>query len=279
MNRRRRAAEEHGWRPACVHGSSRRFPRERRTSLGYVTYRNFVGSRVLPGSYSLPGRLTPQMSHDPKMSDYGEDLRQKRDRGVVRVLYIVLWLNVAVAAVKIVLGSRTGALSLFADGLHATLDASSNVVARVGGDRRRAEARRRASLWSPSLRNAGLSIGLLILSGMGVVLGLWQGITGTGRRPTCGCVGGHRRDVHRRQFCDHHRYEARRAKDLASNLLEADAGHTASDTLGAAAVLGSFVFVHFGWGWADLVAAVVVFCAHWPYRVEGAQRQHRHPRR
>ena len=84
------------------------------------------------------------------------------------------------AAVKLVLGSRTGALSLFADGLHATLDASSNVVGLVGI----AVARRPADAGHPYGHRrfetlAALSIGLLILSGMGVILsGLWQGIMG-----------------------------------------------------------------------------------------------------
>ena len=195
-----------------------------------------------------------------KMNGRGEDLRQKRDRGVVRVLYIVLGLNIAVAAVKLALGSRTGALSLFADGLHATLDASSNVVGLVGI----AVARRPADAGHPYGHRrfetlAALSIGLLILSGMGVILsGLWQGIMGHRAPPDVSLESGAIVALSIVVNFGISRYEARRAKELASNVLEADAGHTASDTLGALAVLGSFVFVHFGWAWADLVAAVVV---------------------
>ena len=51
---------------------------------------------------------------------------------VVRVLYRVLVLNVAVAAVKIALGYVTGAVSILSDGFHSLTDAASNVVALVG---------------------------------------------------------------------------------------------------------------------------------------------------
>jgi cation diffusion facilitator family transporter len=54
------------------------------------------------------------------------------------------------------------------------------------------------------------------------------------------------------------RYESRRAFELKSALLEADAGHTMSDTMGACGVLLSFGAVALGFGRADLVAAVLV---------------------
>jgi divalent metal cation (Fe/Co/Zn/Cd) transporter len=54
--------------------------------------------------------------------------RRRRDREVARVLWVVFGLNLAVAAVKLTVGAATGALSLLADGVHALLDASSNVA-------------------------------------------------------------------------------------------------------------------------------------------------------
>ena len=51
---------------------------------------------------------------------------------VVRVLYRVLVLNLAVALVKIVLGYATGAVSILSDGFHSLTDSASNVVALVG---------------------------------------------------------------------------------------------------------------------------------------------------
>ena len=51
---------------------------------------------------------------------------------VVRVLYRVLVLNLAVALVKIALGYATGAVSILSDGFHSLTDSASNVVALVG---------------------------------------------------------------------------------------------------------------------------------------------------
>ena len=51
---------------------------------------------------------------------------------VVRVLYRVLALNLAVAIVKIGLGYATGAVSIVSDGFHSLTDSASNVVALVG---------------------------------------------------------------------------------------------------------------------------------------------------
>src|SRR5689334_15673956 len=105
---------------------------------------------------------------------------KERDRGVRRVLILVLGLNLTVAAVKLALSARTGALSLLADGIHALLDASSNVVALIGI----AVAARPADAGHPYGHRrfetlAALCIGLFILSGMaGIVRGLWDGIGG-----------------------------------------------------------------------------------------------------
>jgi len=51
---------------------------------------------------------------------------------VARVLYQVLFLNLAVAFAKIILGSYTGAVSIVSDGFHSLTDSASNVVGLVG---------------------------------------------------------------------------------------------------------------------------------------------------
>ena len=124
------------------------------------------------------------MKHDRRVSDtIGSLPRLERDRRVRRVLFIVLGLNLSVAAIKLTLSAVTGALSLLADGIHALLDASSNVVGIVGI----AVAARPADAGHPYGHRrfetlAASCIGLLILSGMaGIVRGLWEGLAG--RRP------------------------------------------------------------------------------------------------
>ena len=51
---------------------------------------------------------------------------------VGRVLYQVLFLNLAVAFAKIGLGTYTGAVSIVSDGFHSLTDSASNVVGLVG---------------------------------------------------------------------------------------------------------------------------------------------------
>ena len=176
------------------------------------------------------------------------------------MLWLVLGLNLAVAAVKLVVGVGTGALSLLADGVHALLDASSNVVGLVGI----AFASRPADAGHPYGHRrfetlAAVIIGLLILGGMaGVVRGIWDGMMGHRAAPTVTWISAGFVFVTIVANLGISRYEARRAVDLKSALLAADAGHTLSDTFGAIAVLVSFGGVALGFRWADMIAAVVV---------------------
>jgi cation diffusion facilitator family transporter len=59
-------------------------------------------------------------------------MQQARAREVSRILWIVLFLNVAVAVAKLAYGRWSGAVAMSADGLHSMLDAMSNVVLLVG---------------------------------------------------------------------------------------------------------------------------------------------------
>lgn len=59
-------------------------------------------------------------------------LSADRYRSVVRVLWRVLFLNLAVAVAKIALGYFTGAVSILSDGFHSLTDGASNVVALIG---------------------------------------------------------------------------------------------------------------------------------------------------
>jgi cation diffusion facilitator family transporter len=190
----------------------------------------------------------------------GSDRRRERDRGVTRVLVIVLLLNLAVAAIKLVLGKYTGALSLVADSLHAMLDASSNVVGLVGI----AVAGRPADAGHPYGHRrfetlAALGIGMFILSGLGGILyEVMQGLTGARPAPNVSWASAAIVLVTILANLAISRYESRRAAELKSALLEADAGHTMSDTMGACGVLISFGAVALGFRQADLVAAVLV---------------------
>jgi cation diffusion facilitator family transporter len=201
------------------------------------------------------------MKHDRHVSDIAVSPPwRERDRGVRRVLFVVLGLNLTVAAVKLALSAKTGALSLLADGIHALLDACSNVVGLVGI----AAAARPADAGHPYGHRrfetlAALCIGLLILSGMaGILQGLWEGIAGRRALPEVTALSAVVLALTIVANFAISRYETRKGVELRSGVLQADAGHTLSDTLGALAVLASFAAAWLGFRAADLVAAVVV---------------------
>jgi cation diffusion facilitator family transporter len=176
------------------------------------------------------------------------------------VLWIVLGLNVGVATVKLGVGTAIGSLALFADGVHATLDGSANIVGLVGvflaarpPDAGHPYGHRRFEAI------AALLIGLLIGAGMiEVVSGIVEGFSGSRPPPdvSWSSTAAVAATVVVNLFIT--RYEARRGRELKSALLSADAAHTAADTLGALSVLASFGAVALGVRWADLAAAIVV---------------------
>lgn len=187
--------------------------------------------------------------------------RGARERGVARVLWFVLLLNVAVAAAKLGFGVVTGALSLLADGVHALLDASSNVVALVG----LAAAARPPDAGHPYGHRrfetiTAAVIGFLIAAGMfelvrsAVIAAIYGRDAPTITWASAATVAA---TIVANLFIS--RYEARRGRELKSEILTADAGHTMSDALGALAVLASFGAIALGAPpWVDLIAVVVV---------------------
>ena len=55
-----------------------------------------------------------------------------RTRGIRRVLWIVLGLNLAVAAAKYLYGAASGSIAMQADGFHSLFDGTSNVIGLIG---------------------------------------------------------------------------------------------------------------------------------------------------
>lgn len=183
-----------------------------------------------------------------------------RDRSVRRVLWVVMFLNLAVAATKLILSGWTGSLSLVADGVHALLDAASNVVGLIGirmasapPDHEHPYGHRRFETL------ASLIIGFFIAAGLWEILQtIFRALTGARSTPhvTWIATAGVALTIAVNFFIT--KYESREARRLNSSILEADAGHTAADTLGAFAVLASFGGVALGFVWADVIAASVV---------------------
>ncbi len=178
---------------------------------------------------------------------------------VSRVLYRVLWLNLAVALVKIALGYSTGAVSILSDGFHSLTDSASNVVALVGIS----VARRPPDANHPyghRKYETMASVGILVF----LILVLVQVLTSAADRLISGGTP--------RVFPEGIglmavtlvvnvlvvAYELREGRRLKSEVLKADAKHTRSDVLTSGAVLGALLGVWWGYPLLDPMAALVV---------------------
>lgn len=185
---------------------------------------------------------------------------RERHRGVRRVFIITLVFNAVVALTKAGYGYLSHSLSLGADSLHSVLDASANVLALLGlrwaaapADARHPYGHRKIEIL------AALGIGVLIVIGMfEFAAAAVRSLLGHAQAPRIGAGGFAVVLATMGVNAAVTRYEARKARQLASPLLHADARHTQSDLYASGAVLASFVAVRAGYLWADGVAALIL---------------------
>jgi len=183
----------------------------------------------------------------------------ERSRRITYLLWLILVLNLAVAAAKLIYGWRSGAISITADGLHSMLDAAANVVGLVGI----AVARRPPDANHPYGHRkyetlAALFIVALMLFGCREIIATaWHRlsephvpeVTFAGYVVLLGTL------IVNLVVATAERREGVR---LGSELLVADAAHTSSDVFASLLVVASFVASHFGIAWADLAAAALI---------------------
>lgn len=180
---------------------------------------------------------------------------------VVRVLYRVLLLNLAVAGLKIALGFVTGAVSILSDGFHSLTDAASNVVALVGVS----VARRPPDANHPyghrkyeTIASLAILLALVIVLVQVMRAAYDRFITGGAPRVFPEGIGIMAVTLVVNVLVV--RYELRAGARLNSEVLRADAKHTRSDVLTSVAVLGALLGVWWGYPLLDPIAAVLV-CA------------------
>jgi len=192
-------------------------------------------------------------------SDRSRILIDDRYRSVVRVLYRVLVLNLAVAFAKIALGYLTGAVSVLSDGFHSLTDSASNVVALVGVS----VARRPPDQNHPyGHRKYETMASLAIL--VFLVIVLVEVISAAFDRFRTGAVP--------RVFPEGIgimvvtlavnlivvSYELREGRRHRSEVLLADAKHTRSDVWTSVAVIFALLGVWFGFPMLDPLAALLI---------------------
>ena len=186
-------------------------------------------------------------------------LNEQRYRSVVRVLYRVLFLNLAVAVAKIALGYLTGAVSVLSDGFHSLTDSAANVVALVGVS----VARRPPDQNHPyghrkyeTMASLGILVFLLIVL-VEVVTAAFDRFR-TGAVPKVFPEGIGVMVVTLVVNLVVVRYELRQGRTLKSEVLLADAKHTRSDVLTSGTVIAALIGVSLGYPLLDPLAALLV---------------------
>ena len=197
-------------------------------------------------------------SRHPTSSD-GDARVDARSQEVRWILWVVLGLNLFVAFAKLIYGVMSGSLGMQADGFHSLFDAASHVVGLVG-------------LWLAAAPPdddhpyghkkyetlAAASIGTMLVATC--VYLLWSSYE-------------HWHDAHRPEVTPISfavmivtiiinigvmRWERRRGRALRSEILIADAKHTASDILTSLSVIVGLVSVRVGYPIVDPIVAVII---------------------
>ena len=182
-----------------------------------------------------------------------------RPREVRKVLWIVLALNLAVAALKAVIGLWTGSLGVLGDALHSTTDGLSNVVGLVGIHFAISPPDREHPYGHGKFETlAGFGIaGFLLITGFELLQQAFHRLASPGNHvidaslPAILLLAS--------TFLVNigvTLYEAREAKRLDSDLLAADAEHTRSDLLVTLSLIGGILLANQGLPWLDPVITI-----------------------
>lgn len=186
-------------------------------------------------------------------------MADSRLAAVRRVLAAVLVLNLGVAAAKLAVGWWTGSLAMVADGFHSLTDTASNVVGLLGISM----AARPPDSDHPYGHHKFETLSALFIGGF-LALTAWEVLQSCFVRFRSGSIP----EVTGWSFAVMvstmavnvavSTWERRRAEELGSLILEADAAHTRSDVYVSLGVLVSLLGVHLGYPRLDLIAALVV---------------------
>lgn len=185
-----------------------------------------------------------------------------RTSEVKKVLWAVLFLNLAVAAGKTFYGMAINSISMQADGFHSIFDGTSNVIGLIG----MALAARPADRNHPyghskyeTYASAVIGIMLLLASweiGSQALENIWN--RGAPPEVDAGSFLIMGATLMVNLFVSG--YEAKKGRDLKSDILLADASHTASDIIVSIGVLVGLGLVKMGIPAADPVIALIVAC-------------------
>ncbi len=190
---------------------------------------------------------------------------ESRTRGIKRVLWQILFLNVVVSAAKAAWGLISGSTAMFADGIHSLTDASSNVVALVA----MSAASKPIDESHPYGHQKYESFASAII-GVMLLLAAWRVGSESVNRLVAYAKDGTlpKVEVTAVSFAVMLVtlainvfvvwYERRRGRELDSDVLQSDAKHTLSDIWVTLGVIVSLVLVRIGIPVADPIVGLFV---------------------
>lgn len=204
----------------------------------------------------------PPTSAEAVVADSFTNQRRERTRAIRRVFLVVLGLNLLVASLKLFFGWLTGSIALIADGVHSLLDASANLVGLVGI----AVASRPPDEEHPyghERYETLASMAIAVLMGVGVVEIVRNAIDRlqTGAAPEVTWLSFAVLGVTLTINSGVTLWERREGRRLQSDLLRADAKHTASDVLVSLGVIVGLAGVRLGMSAADAIVSLAIAAA------------------
>jgi cation diffusion facilitator family transporter len=185
---------------------------------------------------------------------------EARSAGVRRALFFVLLLNALSVALKLGVGARTGALTVLGAALESGLDMLSNgvgilavsVAARAPDDDHPYGHEKFETLGTLGI------VAFLAITCFELLRRSVDELSGVHVAPTAGLLDGIILVVSLGVNAFVVSYERRRGRALGSDLLLADAAHTASDILVTALAIASLVLTHLGYVRADALLGMLV---------------------
>ena len=195
-----------------------------------------------------------------KVEKQGSD---ERNAQVRRVLWVILFMNLLVAAGKVIYGFMINSVSMQADGFHSTFDGTSNIVGLIG----MALAARPADRDHPyghgkyeTYASAAIAL-MLVMAAWEIGSQAFEKLTSGGGTAAVDAGSFIVMGVTLVINIFVSRYEVKRGRELKSDILIADAAHTGSDILVSVGVLVGLGLVKMGFPLADPVIALGVSVA------------------
>ncbi|MGD2151673.1 MAG: cation diffusion facilitator family transporter [Gemmatimonadales bacterium] len=193
----------------------------------------------------------------PAPREWGDVERQRRVR---RILFWILWANLALVAVKVAVGWVIGSLSVLADAAHSGTDALSNVIALTAIHLAAAPPDDEHPYGHGKFETLGAFViaGFLSITCFELLRTASLRLIRGAAPPEPGVTAVTILAATMLVNIAIAYYERRRGRELRSELLLADARHTQADVWVTLAVLVGLGLVRLGWGAADAVLAVIV---------------------